>query len=466
MTDTVSHMPPQDLDAEDAILGAMMMSTKAIEIANDHGLTHHHFYRPANKIVFSAIMALAERGAVDEMLVVGELKQRRQLTDAGGTTGVLSLSERVPAVSNARAYAKAVIEAATLRGLVEAGHEIARLGYERPDEPDALVSSAGMVIDGLSDSSRSGLADPGISTAADELMPFVEEMQERLDRGGRVAGLACGLSALDERWGGLQGGRLVVVAGRPGMGKSALASGIAESLVFGSGVDVYVVNLEMREQEQVGRLLARHGGVHLGRATNGLPTDADVEGAAAAALRLYEGAKRLHLDRASDLTVAQIRQRARRLHRRLKRDGGAGLGCIVVDYLQLITPPAGERNETAQLTIISRGLKSMALELGVPVIALSQLNRSVEDRVPPRPRLSDLRGSGSIEQDADVVLFLFRPDYYLKDETPLELVGKAEAITAKGRGVPIGTDELRWDGPRVRFSDWDGPQFNAGGRVA
>jgi replicative DNA helicase len=223
---------------------------------------------------------------------------------------------------------------------------------------------------------------------------------------------------------------------------------------------VYSVNLEMRERQQIGRLLARAGGVRLG-AIRGLPSEQDVVDAAASTLRLHEGAKRLHMDRASDLTIAQIRQRARVLNRKLKREGRS-LKLVVVDYLQLITPPAGERNETAQLTIISRGLKSMALELDVHVIALSQLNREVENRTPPRPRLADLRGSGSIEQDADSVLFLYRPDYYMKDETPLEMRGLAELITAKLREGEPGTDPLKWEGERVKFSDWR-PVFNAGG---
>jgi replicative DNA helicase len=459
MTDHHSHLPPQDLEAEEALLGAMLLSPSAIDKAFAAKLTRAMFYRPAHQHVFDAIVDLFDRDRVDELTVIHWLKERGLLAGAGGSVGVMTLSERVPSVANARAYAEAVRDAAIRRSLVARGHQIAELGYkEAPDTP-SLIGEAGRILDEMTDRATA-VDDVGVSTAADEFAGFVDSLQERFDRGAEFSGLTTGLSALDQRTGGLRPGELTIVAGRPGMGKSALAAGIAEHVVFGCGEDVYSVNLEMRERQQIGRLMARAGGVRLA-ATRGLPSEQDVEDAAATALRLHESAKRLHMDRASDLTVAQIRQRARVLNRRLKRQGRS-LKLVVVDYLQLITPPAGERNETAQLTIISRGLKSMALELGVHVVALSQLNREVEKRQPPRPMLADLRGSGSIEQDADCVLFLYRPDYYLQENTPPDLVGLAELNAAKLREGEPGVDALRWTGSRVAFSDW-GPVFHVGG---
>jgi replicative DNA helicase len=459
MTDHHSHLPPQDLEAEEAILGAMLLSPAAIDKAFGAKLTRSMFYRPAHHHIFDAIVDLFDRDRVDELTVIHWLKERGRLADAGGSANVMMLAERCPVVANARAYAEAVRDAAIRRSLVARGHQIAELGYrESPDTP-SLIGEAGRILDEMTDRATA-VDDVGVSTAADEFQVFVDALQERFDRGAEFSGLTTGLKALDERTGGLRAGELTIVAGRPGMGKSALAAGIAEHVVFGCGEDVYSVNLEMRERQQIGRLMARAGGVRLS-AIRGLPSEQDVEDAAATALRLHEAAKRLHMDRASDLSVAQIRQRARVLNRRLKRQGRS-LKLVVVDYLQLITPPSGERNETAQLTIISRGLKSMALELGVHVIALSQLNREVEKRQPPRPMLSDLRGSGSIEQDADSVFFLYRPDYYLGDQTPPDLVGLAELIAAKMREGEPGTDALRWTGERVRFSDWR-PVFHVGG---
>lgn len=461
MTDAPNHMPPQSVEAEEAILGAMLLSPLGIERALGCGLRAKHFYRQSHATLFDAILAVHDSTEeVDELSVVAFLKSKRKLTEAGGAASVMSLAERVPAVANARAYAQEVVDQAVLRSLVSTGHAIASLGYEHPEEPAALVAKAGMLIDELTEGDGRA-ADAGITTAGDELAAFVSGMEDRWRLGTEFSGLTTGLAAMDARTGGLRPGELSIVAGRPAMGKSALAAGIAEHAVFGSALDVYSVNLEMRERQQIGRMMARVAGVPL-RAVRGLPTEQDVETAALAANTIYQSAMRLHMDRATDLTVSQIRQRARKLQRELKRQGRS-LALVVIDYLQLITPPPGERNETAQLTMISRGLKSMALELNVHVMALSQLNRSVEDRTPPRPRLSDLRGSGSIEQDADLVFFLYRPEYYLGDDTPVELAGKAELIAGKLREGEPGTDELRWEGARVRFTDWKGPEFLVGG---
>lgn len=458
---TQPRMNPVSPEMEEAVIGGMLISDRARRIALDEiQLTAAMFDSPRLQQVFATITAMQDAGiGIDELSVANRMRAKKQLVDGLTYADVLALGDKCPAVSNIKAYAVDVRDLAIRRSLIKRGEQISALGFEMPCEPVELIPLAGQIIDEMT--ARVGSSgSAGITTAAAELMPFVESLDDRRLRGAALSGLSSGFTVMDERMGGLRPGELTILAGRPGMGKTALAAGIAESLVFGSGVDVYSVNLEMRERQQIGRLMARMGGVSL-KAVRGLPSEADVELAAGQAQRLYESAHRLHMDQASDLTVAQIRNRARGLARNLRKEGRE-LGLVVVDYLQLITPPTGERNETAALTLISRGLKAMALELGVHVLALSQLNRSVEDRTPPRPRLSDLRGSGSIEQDADTVLFLFRPDYYLKDDTPVELEGKAELIAAKMREGEPGTDELRWDGEFVRFSDWK-PEFRVGG---
>lgn len=448
VTDT-SHLPPQALESEEAILGAMIASNTAIEIALELQLAERDFYRPSHQTIFRTILDLAEHEAVDELTVVNELKRIGKLKDVGGSAAIMSLYERTPSVANARAYAQDVIDHGVYRRAVETGHTIASLGYEKPYKPLELVSEAGRLTDVLaSDGARH---ESMWTTLGDELEPMLTQLQEMRERGDTIVGISTGLEVLDKRWGGLQNGRLYICAGRPGMGKSAWLSGVAEHVAIEAAAHVALFNFEMSAEQQSKRAAARLGAADLYRITSGRPEPSDLESIRSTINRLQQATRRLHIDRSPRLTVTQITQRARQLHRRLKRDTGTGLKLVGVDYLQLIETAGRSDNRSNDLGVVSRGLKSLAMELEVPVIALSQLNRSVENRNPPRPMLSDLRESGSIEQDGDVVLLLFRPEYYMKAETPLEWQGKAEAITAKWRdGVP-GTDIVGWDGPRTKF---------------
>jgi replicative DNA helicase len=451
VTDAPSHVPPQSLEAEEAILGAMLLSVSAVEIATDLGLRAVDFYRLSYRTIFRVILEIADRDVVDELTVITELKQQNVLGEVGGSAAVMTLLERVPAVANARAYAQEVIDQAKLRRLVETGHGIAKLGYEHPAEPDALVAMAGSMVDDMSGDHRT--ADGGEwTTLAAEFSTLSDVLQERRAAGDAVRGISTGLEALDRRIGGLQDARLYIWAARPGMGKSALLSGVMEHIAIELGEHVAVFNFEMNPEQQAARAAARLGTASLHRMTNALPTEADIEDVSNTSVRIFEKSPRMHINRRAVMTVGQIAQSARRLNRKLKRDTGKGLAAIGIDYLQLIdTPGTRAADRTGDVSFISRGLKLLAKDLGIPVIALSQLNRSCESRTPPVPILSDLRESGAIEQDADVVTFLYRPEYYFKDETPLEWQGKAQAITAKWRdGVP-GTDILGWDGPRTKF---------------
>lgn len=448
--DTPTHLPPQSLEAEEAILGAMMISAAAIEVGVDLRLTADHFYRPSHRTIFTVIMQLADRDAVDELTVINELKHRRLLGDVGGAAAVMTLAERVPAVANARAYAEEVIAQAKLRFLVNTGHSIAKLGYEHPDTPDNLLLQAGAMIDAHGDADPSAAEE--WTTLDAELDELDESLRRRKDAGTAIVGMTTGLDALDVRWGGLQKARLYIGAGRPGMGKSSWLYGVMEHIALELGEHVALFNFEMNPAQQAARAAARLGAADLHRITNALPTDHDITQVASTRQRYQARTPLMHINRSASMTIRQMQQSTRRLHRRLKRTTGRGLAAIGVDYIQLFESPSWKGNDRQQdLTQVSRGLKLIGKELDVPVVALSQLNRQVENRPIPRPVLSDLRESGAIEQDADVVLLLYRPEYYTGESTDPDWQGKAEAITAKWRDGTPGTDILGWDGARTKF---------------
>jgi replicative DNA helicase len=442
--DAPSHLPPQSLEAEEAILGSMMMSATAIEIASDLKLKERDFYRPSHRTIYRAILALADRDTVDELTVVNELKRQNVLGEVGGHAAVLSLVERVPAVANARAYAQEVIDQATLRGLVETGHEIARLGYEHPEEPPKLVDMAGILVGDLSQQRSAG----DFIDASELLGPIYDELTERAENGTAAKGLITGFHDFDQRTGGLQAGNLCIVAGRPGMGKTSWAMNVAENIVTDGEGAVAIFTLEMTPPDLMTRMMCSVAKVNQQRIRTGIPEEHDWPHLVDAVGKLMQP-ERLFISEARELTPMTLRAQCRRLHRQLRDKGGLRL--IIIDYLQLRDGGKRFDSRTNEITYISRQLKSLALELEIPIIALSQLNRSVENRQPPRPNLSDIRESGAIEQDADLVLFLYRPDYYLKDECPVEWQGKAELIVAKHRNGQPGTAVLGFLGPYTKF---------------
>lgn len=442
--DAPSHLPPQSLEAEEAILGAMLVSKFGVEAALDLKLRERDFYRPSHRAIFRVILELADRDAVDELTVVNELKRQGMLGEVGGAAAVMTLAERVPAVANARAYAQEVIDQAILRGLVETGHEIARLGYEHPEEPPRLVDMAGALVSELS-GARAG---SDFLDASELLGPIYDELTERAESGGLTGGLPTGFLDLDERTGGLRPGNLVVLGARPGMGKSAWVMNIAEHVVLEQEGGVAVFNLEMTPKDLMMRMMSSVSKVSATRIQRGIPEEHDwphlVEGVG----KLMQP-DRLFISESRELTPMMLRAQCRRLHRQLKDKGGLRL--IIIDYLQLMDGGRRFDSRTNEITYISRQLKTLALELEVPIIALSQLNRSVENRQPPRPNLSDIRESGAIEQDADIVLFLYRPDYYMGAETPVEWQGKSELIVAKHRNGQPGSAVLGFLGPYMKF---------------
>lgn len=457
-----SHLTPQNLEAEEAVLGAMIMNTRAVETVDDVGLRTNDFYRPSHRILFDVIRELASRETVDELTVVNELRRNGQLEQVGGPVAVVSLAERVPSVANVRAYAEEVLAQSTLRGLVETGHEIARLGYEHPDDPSSLVDQAGVLISDLAQQRET--AD--FVDAAELLGPLYDELTERAEKGGSTKGLPTGFTDFDRLVGGFQPGNLVIVAARPAMGKTSWVLNVAEHVALRENKAAAIFSLEMSADDLVTRMMCSVAKVDQKRIRQDVPHDSDWPLLVDAVGKLMQARGRLRIDQSSTLTPMELRTKVRRLHNQLKGEGG--LGCVIIDYLQLME--AGKRLDSRQVEVsyISRQLKALALELQIPVIALSQLSRNSEMRNDKRPMLSDLRESGAIEQDADIVLFLHRPEYYDRDNP--EVQGKAEVIVAKHRNGEVGSVWLGFLAKYTKFVNLDrhhiGPPPVAGASAA
>ncbi len=432
-------IPPQNLDAEESVLGAMMLSAAAIE-AGSETIDAGDFYRESHAKVYRAALELYQHGQpVDAITIADKLDERGELEQVGGKERVHELAALVPATSNARHYAKIVREMATLRGLTLVGEQIQRLGWDRPGETPELVDQAEqMVFD---------LAQHRIRGSFDHVEVLVRESFEQITKmyesGGEMTGTPTGFRDVDQMTSGLQPGNLVVVAGRPSMGKSAFALGVAANLAMQHGVPVAVFTLEMSKIEVAQRLMCSEGRVELQRLRTGRLTPEDWPRLVKACDTLTKAP--IYVDDTRLTTMLEIRAKARRLKAREPK-----LGLVVIDYLQLMSSGSNAENRVQEVSQISRSLKVIAGDLEVPVMALSQLSRAVEGRVDKRPLLSDLRESGSIEQDADLVMFLYRDEYYNEQS---EDQGLAEVILAKHRNGPVGTEKLAFLKRYAKFSD-------------
>lgn len=430
----MSLVPPQNLEAEEAVLGAMLLSPLAVDVASED-LRPDHFYRGTHAAIFQACVTVAGRDMpVNAITVAEELDSAGELERVGGTARVSELAAMVSAASNVAHYTKIVRDHATRRSLIDVGQEIARLGREdaRQDLDDALIDAEQLVWNLTSTQA------PGELRHVAETLPHTFE---QLDRpGGEITGTPTGLADLDKLTAGLQPGNLVVVAARPGMGKSALAIQSLLHTATENPKPAALFTLEMSAEEINQRLLSLLSRVPLMRirTRNGLtPPDRTALGTARSMLEQAP----VYVDDTVAARVVDIRARARRLKARQP-----DLALVVVDYLQLmIHDGTGRENREQQVAAISRGLKLLARELDVPVMALAQLNRLVEQRHDKKPILSDLRDSGAIEQDADVVLFIHRdPDS--EDDT-------AEITVAKHRNGPTGSTPVTWLRSRATFAN-------------
>jgi replicative DNA helicase len=432
-------VPPQNLEAEESVLGAMMLSPGAIGAVSEV-LDASDFYRESHAVIYRAALALYAKGEpVDAITLVDELEERGELEAAGGRVRIHELAALVPASANAGHYARIVREMATLRGLIRAGGEIAHLGWERPGETTDLVDRAEQVVFDLSQSRVSS----EFSHIEELLKDSFERITALYEAGADVTGTPSGFRDLDRLTSGFQPGNLIIVAARPSMGKSGLGLCMAANLAVRAEVPVAMFTLEMSKAEVTQRLMCSEAKVESQRLRTGKLGADDWPRLTAACDRLAKAP--IYVDDQGSITMMEIRSKARRLKSR-----ESGLGLIIVDYLQLMTSGSNVESRVQEVSQISRSLKVLARDLDVPILAMSQLSRAVEQRHDKRPILSDLRESGSIEQDADLVMFIYRDEYY-NDESDQQ--GIAEVHLAKHRNGPTDTVKLSFLKRYAKFAD-------------
>jgi replicative DNA helicase len=425
---TFEKAPPQDVAAEQCVLGGMMLSKDAIADVVEI-LRVNDFYRPAHATIFDAILDLYGRGEpADALLVASALENAGELVRVGGAPYLHTLISAVPTAANAAYYARIVSERAVLRRLVEAGTKIVQLGY-------GSAAGAGRDVDDIVDLAQQAIYDvterrvsEDFAILADMLQPTLDEIEAVGAQGGLMTGVPTGFTDLDRLLNGLQPGQLIVVAGRPGLGKSTVSMDFARNAAVRFNLASAIFSLEMSKVEIVMRLLSAEARVPLHVLRSGQLSDDDWTKLARRMGEISEAP--IFVDDTPNMTLMEIRAKARRLKQR------HDLRMIVVDYLQLMSAPKRVESRQQEVAELSRGLKLLAKEVECPVIAVSQLNRGPEQRTDKRPQLSDLRESGSIEQDADVVILLHRDDYYDK-ESPR--AGEADFIIAKHRNGPTDT---------------------------
>jgi replicative DNA helicase len=444
--------PPHSVEAEQAVLGGLLLDTQAWDQVGDT-VGPEDFYRPDHRLIFEAIGDLvAETKPIDVVTVAEQLGARGKLADVGGLAYLSTLVRDTPTAANARAYAQIVREKALLRSLVSAGNSIASSVFsEEGMSARDLVNQAEQRVFEIAE--RGARRTDGAQWVRRMLPTLIEKIDEWHSNPDAMRGLATGFTDFDRRTGGLRGGDLVIVAGRPSMGKTTLAINMAENVALDPNVkgSVLVFSMEMPAEQLMTRMLSSVGGVPLHDIRSGRVTDHDWVRISSATSQLQEA--RIFIDESPGLTPTELRARARRVKRE------HGLDLVVVDYLQLMQVSGTKENRATEISEISRGLKALAKELDVPVIALSQLNRSVEQRESKKPVMSDLRESGAIEQDADMILFIYREEVYDKN-TPRK--GEADIDLAKHRNGETGHFILTFQGQYTRFQNFLSEAYAAG----
>ncbi len=439
--DEVVRVAPHSVEAEASVLGSILLDNEVL-VNHAAALIPEMFYREGHRKIFAAVRALADRGEpVDLVTLTEELRSRSQLDDVGGPAYLVGLADAVPTAAYAEAYLKIVEEKHTLRQLISASGKVMQLAYDAQLPLEELLDRAEQLIFDLSRQ-----RDTSEFQAMDRLVHQTFEYITQLHSSGGIGGgLPSGFHDLDEQTTGLQPGSLNVLAARPSMGKTALALSIAQNVALRHKKAVAVFSLEMPAIQLALRLMCSEARVDMSRVRSGQLNERDYERLANAAGRLADA--RLIIDDAADLTIHELRGKCRRI---IAQYGALDL--VVVDYLQLMTAGGrgGGENRQQEISTISRGLKSIARELDLPVLVLSQLSRQVESRPNHRPMLSDLRESGAIEQDADLVMFIYRDEYYNQDS---DQQGIAEIIIGKQRNGPVGTVKLQFHSQHVRFND-------------
>lgn len=436
-------LPPQNLEAEQSVLGALLIDKEAMHRVADI-LVPKDFYKPSHERIYDAILRLYERREpIDTLSVTTRLKEGGLFKDIGGSTYLTELVNSVPTSSHVEHYAKLVKEKRVLRDLINASAEVTEAAFDAPEDIDQLLDSVEQRLFAISQHSHAqrfiGLKD--------ELQGAYERIEKIHQGKGALRGITTGFPDLDGYLSGLQKSDMIVIGARPSMGKTSLALDIARNVALKEGKTVGIFSLEMAKDQVIDRFIAAEARVSLWRLRTGkLNDDADFQLIQAALDSLSK--VKVFVDDTPSPNILQMRSVARRLQ------AEHGLDLLIVDYLQLITPRTKSDNVVSQITEISRGLKTLARELNIPVLALSQLSRAVDQRDQKIPRLSDLRESGSIEQDSDVVLFIYRKDKD-KQDTAIDEANMAEILIAKHRNGPTGSVRLKWDPERVSFDSLD-----------
>lgn len=435
-------VPPHSLEAEQSVLGGLMLDNSSWDTVSER-LVADDFYRHEHRLTFNAMAELAEGAHPLDVVTLSEALERRdQLESVGGLAYLAELARNTPSTSNIRAYADIVRERATLRKLIQASRQIADSAYSPEGRlPDELVNEAERLVFQISESRPKFGGPIGMSQL---LTKAVDRIDELFNMKGQMTGISTGFRDLDDMTSGLQPSDLVIIAGRPSMGKTTFAMNLVEHAVVSNDKPVIVFSMEMPAESLMLRMLSSLGRIDQTRVRTGQLEDEDWPRLTSAVNLLKD--RQLFIDDTPALSPNELRSRVRRI----AREHG-NIGLVMIDYLQLMQVPGLSENRTAEISEISRSLKGIAKEFNCPVVSLSQLNRSLEQRPNKRPVMSDLRESGAIEQDADVIAFVYRDEVYNTDNPDNK--GLAELIIGKQRNGPIGTVHMAFIGKYTRFED-------------
>ncbi|MCB8976941.1 MAG: replicative DNA helicase [Ardenticatenaceae bacterium] len=443
---TIERLPPHSLEAEEAVLGSLLIDPDALfEISNF--LRPDAFYRTANKWIYESILSLSERREpLDFVTLTEELRRREQLEEVGGEAYVIGLINAVPTAINARNYGKLVEAAALRRKLIGAAGTIANLAYDEAEDINVVIDRSETALFSISEQRTTRDLVPVKQIAGE----YLDRIQRLMEQGEDVIGVPTGFTDLDRLLGGLNRSDLLILAARPGMGKTSLQNAIALTAAMRYGKRVAIFNLEMSGEQLVQRMIASETRIDSQRLRRGQLHEHELPIFMEAIGRLSE--TRIFIDDTPSITPNQLRTKCRRLY------AEHGLDLIIIDYLQLMSAEHSTNNRVMEISEISRGLKGLARELDVPVLAAAQLSRAVEQRQDKHPQLSDLRDSGSIEQDADIVMFIYRDEYYNPETT--ERPNIAELTIAKHRNGPTGTIDLYWHSKLATFRNLQRQEIN------
>lgn len=434
----LERIPPHSMEAEQSVLGSMLLDKEAVSSATEV-LKIEDFYSEGNREIYSIMIRLYESGQpVDLVTVVDELYQKGTIEGIGGITYITNLSRFVPSTANVKFYIRIVEEKAILRRLIKASGEIMKESYESSLEIEEIINRAEKSIFDISQNNIKVNFEPIRIT----LMDSYNKIEEIFNNKGRITGVPSGFYELDEKLSGMHASELIIVASRPAMGKTALAMNIVQHAALHAKVPVAVFSLEMSKDQLANRMLCCEAHVELQKIRNGELSEEDWRKLARAMAPLSQAP--IFIDDTAGINTMEMRSKCRRLKME------HGLGLVVIDYIQLMSGRGRIENRQQEISEISRSLKVMAKELSVPIIACSQLSRAPEARTDHRPMLSDLRESGAIEQDADVVMFLYRDEYYNADSEDKNL---AEVIISKQRNGPTGVVKLAWLGEYTKFAN-------------